>query len=472
MSQSLSEKLGNTIINFVDKIDDDFNCTICLNVADQPTRCSSLCGAMFCGECMRKALEQKKCCPACNKTKVTSVKDVILRNHIMRQSVYCINSSLEDREIDSLTKRKACNSCSWVGKYDQLELHLKDCDYHMVNCPHFGCSVKVTRIDMDRHKQSCSFQLMKCEYCQLNFKLASLKDHHTECPCRKVTCTCGTICLAKNLSSHRENDCPNSLVQCKIAGCEEKVMRKEYSTHLSCAASKHMQLLSSAVAKLQNNSSLHSSEMKKLKDLHSEEIKRLEGLHSEDIKRLEGFHSEEIQRLENDFSSKLNELSDSVNTKTDLIKWRVTGIKDKMKEAMKEEQTCYSRIFDIFFKGNQKLSLGLSIEKKTLTIIIYNKNLEHIISLEGTEVVVSKKGKKTDLRRTVTNAAPLTNSEPFYTCRCFVMTDNMTPYIDDDGINIAIHLKLKVVNKEIDLGMYDKEDEDDQDDDNEDEDDQ
>ena len=43
------------------------------------------------------------------------------------------------------------------------------------------------------------------------------------------------------------------------------------------------------------------------------------------------------------------------------------------------------------------------------------------------------------------------------------MTDNMTPYIDDDGINISIHLKLKVVNKEIDLGL-DKDDNEDKDD--------
>ena len=449
MSQSMSQKLGNTIDNFVDKIDDDFNCTICLNVADEPTRCSGLCGAMFCADCMRKALEHKKCCPACNKTKVTSVKDVILRNHIMKQSVYCINSSPEDREIDSLTKRKACNSCTWVGKYDQLEIHLKDCDYHLVNCPHYGCSIKVTRIDMDRHKQSCSFQLMKCEHCQLNFKLASLKDHHNECPFRKVTCSCGAICLAKNLSSHSGNDCPNSLVQCKIAGCEEKVMRKEYSTHLSSAASKHMQLLSSAVEKLQTSNSLHLSEMKKLQDLHTEEIKRLEGLHSKVISFLL-VHSEEIKRLDNDFSSKLNKLSDSVNTKTDLIKWRITGIKDKMKKATKEKKTYYSRTFDI---GHQKLSLGASFDKKTLKIIIFNESKGHIISLEGTQVVVSK-GKRQDLIET------LTDSEPFDSLEYILSTDNMTPYIDDDGINISIHLKLKVVNKEIDLGLDDKKDED------------
>lgn len=88
MSQTLSSSLGGKTISFVDKVDEDFNCTICLNVADEPTRCSGLCGAVFCDECMKQALQRKKCCPACNKTKVTSSRDVILRNQIMEQSVY------------------------------------------------------------------------------------------------------------------------------------------------------------------------------------------------------------------------------------------------------------------------------------------------------------------------------------------------------------------------------------------------
>jgi len=251
-SSSLSSSLGNKYVTFVDKIDEDFNCTICLNVADEPSRCSGLCGAMFCGDCMRQALVSKKCCPACNKTKVTATKDVILRNQIMKQSVYCINTNPEDQMIttkSSPNKRKA-SRCSWIGKYDLLELHLKECDYQKVKCSYPGCDILIDRIELDRHKQSCLFQLTQCDYCKVQFNLKSLKDHLIQCPSRLVKCTCGFSCLAKNLNNHKINDCPDGVLQCTIAGCQEKVTRKEYQAHLSSASNKHLQLLSSRVHEL------------------------------------------------------------------------------------------------------------------------------------------------------------------------------------------------------------------------------
>ena len=56
MSQTIASALGNRIVTFV-SIDDDFNCVICMQVADEPVRCSGLCGGIFCNACMRQAFD-------------------------------------------------------------------------------------------------------------------------------------------------------------------------------------------------------------------------------------------------------------------------------------------------------------------------------------------------------------------------------------------------------------------------------
>jgi len=448
-SQSLSSSLGSKYVTFVDKIDEDFNCTICLNVADEPSRCSSLCGAMFCGDCMKQALQSKKCCPACNKTKVTATKDVILRNQIMKQSVYCINTNPEDQIITtktSPTKRKA-SRCSWIGKYDQLEQHLKECDYQKVKCSYPGCDIFIDRIELDRHKQSCLFQLKHCDYCKIQFNLKSLKDHLSQCPSRLVKCTCGLSCLAKNLNNHKTNDCPDGVVQCNIGGCQEKVIRKEYQAHLSSASNKHIQLLSSKVEELKTINAKNLSEIQSLQCENGELTDRLDGLSNEN----------------DTLTERLDSLSSKVDTYSAVINWKLTDIKAKMKEASKEEKIWSSREFDIYFNGHQKLLIQAKINKKSLRIGLFNGlNAEHKIDLSDTQIVISK-DKQPDLSNTM-HCNPCEKNERY----TYDMTENMTPYIDKDCINVTVHLKLKVVDHIINLVDDNEEVEDEQDSDEDD----
>ena len=96
MSQTVASALGNRIVTFVDiddddDDDDDFDCMICMQVADEPVRCSGLCAGIFCNGCMQQALARNRSCPSCKKADITAPKDVILRNHIMNNQVYCLN---------------------------------------------------------------------------------------------------------------------------------------------------------------------------------------------------------------------------------------------------------------------------------------------------------------------------------------------------------------------------------------------
>lgn len=129
-----------------------------------------------------------------------------------------------------------------------------------------------------------------------------------------------------------------------------------------------------------------------------------------------------------------------------MINWKLTDVKAKMKEASKEEKIWESREFDIYFNGHQKLSLEAKINKKSLSIGLFNgRTAEHRINVGGTRIVISK-DKQPDLSGTMSDS----NFEKNIGCM-YDMTENMTPYIDKNCINVTIHLKLKVVDHVINL---------------------
>ena len=73
MSHTIASALNKRVVTFVNTVDDDYECVICMQVADDPVRCSRLCRAIFCNGCMKQALakQKKKTCPYCmNSTQV------------------------------------------------------------------------------------------------------------------------------------------------------------------------------------------------------------------------------------------------------------------------------------------------------------------------------------------------------------------------------------------------------------------
>ena len=48
MSQTTSSALNNRIVKFVDFDNEDFDCVICYQIADEPVRCNSMCSGIYC----------------------------------------------------------------------------------------------------------------------------------------------------------------------------------------------------------------------------------------------------------------------------------------------------------------------------------------------------------------------------------------------------------------------------------------
>lgn len=130
--QTISSILNGRTVCFVD-IDFDFNCVICMNVADDPVRCSGLCAAIFCNDCLKQALTRARSCPSCKRSNSQALKDVMIRSQILKHQVYCVNSG---REASSEEEEKSApdDKCTWIGKYEQLIGHITHCDFEMVSC--------------------------------------------------------------------------------------------------------------------------------------------------------------------------------------------------------------------------------------------------------------------------------------------------------------------------------------------------
>ena len=207
MSQTVSSALGNRVVTFVNNVDNDFDCVICMQVADNPVRCSGLCAGIFCNGCMQQALARNRSCPSCKKATTAALKDVWLRNHIMKHQVYCINKGNADESIKSSNNRKGKVSsdekCAWTGKYDELATHCNHCGYEMVSCINVGCSVVTTRCKLIDHLRACMHRTEQCEHCGNVMKAANMAKHAHICRSFVVFCQCGFECAKEKLAEHQ-----------------------------------------------------------------------------------------------------------------------------------------------------------------------------------------------------------------------------------------------------------------------------
>ena len=215
MSQTTSSALNNRVVNFV-CIENDFDCVICMQVADNPMRCSGMCAGVFCTGCMQQTLRVKKTCPSCMKSNIIALNDVVLRNLIMKHHVYCINSGAADHASEAKGEelKSADDKCAWTGNYDQLAAHLSQCKFEMVSCKNDGCIEMIEQFKLIDHMQACAHRTENC-------------------------LLCGEIMKATAITKHVE-ECPMMEIQCEVIGCNTMMMRRDYEKHQDDAAKQHV----------------------------------------------------------------------------------------------------------------------------------------------------------------------------------------------------------------------------------------
>ena len=168
---------------------------------------------------------------------------------------------------------------------------------------------------------------VSCECCQSMIVYKELSQHFKECPEFQLLCpnNCATSLKRKQIDSHIETDCPNTIVECRYErfGCKQVVKRCEMEEHKKTNETKHLEMTTffavDKIEKLEETNSKLSKEVIRIGELEKRtednmaEIEKLEETNSKlskevirigDLERSAKSAAEKIASLEKTLSEK------------------------------------------------------------------------------------------------------------------------------------------------------------------------
>ena len=212
---------------------EEYYCTLCKGIYKDPT--IDDCGHVYCRDCLSTYMETSLTCPVSSnpldKNKINSIK--FIASILDKQFVYC---------------KKRFLNCQWVGKLFDLEAHLKnECLKNEVKCRNLDCKKFVLREEEEAHYLVCEHKRVPCKDCGNEILLSDQFNHSKVCTKYKVDCyqKCGELIERGKLDFHAKSICENSIVQCiyYAQGCLEKILKKNFSAHLTEFNDKHQILI-------------------------------------------------------------------------------------------------------------------------------------------------------------------------------------------------------------------------------------
>ena len=126
----------------------------------------------------------------------------------------------------------ADRGCVWKGTVGEIEIHLDECPEFIVNCLN-RCDVILKRSKLLNHcENECLNRKINCMHCKAEMEFKEREFHLTRCP--ELPLSCPNKCLndfpRKNINSHIEYHCLNTMVQC-TNGCKMKMKRSKLLNH-------------------------------------------------------------------------------------------------------------------------------------------------------------------------------------------------------------------------------------------------
>lgn len=223
---------------FVPKVDERYECSICLLVLREPRQ--TQCGHRFCRDCIHKWLrESQHRCPVDNEplTESDLFPDNFAKREIQNFSVLCPNKKL---------------GCDVITTVKLVLTHQSECPYSQVPCPN-KCQRVIQRRELLEHMlQHCERRLISCSDCQQSFYAIELENHTKSCPKGLVHCEhCGEEIVRELFTSH-DGQCPEKIVACSFAslGCEVTIRKCDFDAHLRDSIIVHLNLLCETVTRL------------------------------------------------------------------------------------------------------------------------------------------------------------------------------------------------------------------------------
>ncbi|XP_078350685.1 RING finger protein 151-like [Oculina patagonica] len=178
---------------FVDPVDQDLICGICLGVFNKPVTCPD--GHSFCQECITRVQVNDSRCPADRSPlSGTFIRILAVEGMIGRKIMRCPSSVTLP------------GGCSWSGPRSTLENHLPQCDMKVVECPFKGrgCILRAYRRDLAQHLPICPSRTVNCPSCGSDIPHVSQTAHDNECAGKLVSCPndCGSQVARNKMLSH------------------------------------------------------------------------------------------------------------------------------------------------------------------------------------------------------------------------------------------------------------------------------
>eukprot|EP01112_Ceratiomyxa_fruticulosa_P014623 TRINITY_DN4205_c0_g1_i1.p1 TRINITY_DN4205_c0_g1~~TRINITY_DN4205_c0_g1_i1.p1 ORF type:complete len:409 (+),score=58.48 TRINITY_DN4205_c0_g1_i1:129-1355(+) len=255
------------------EIDQDFLCSICLNVIVDPQ--DTPCGHTYCKKCIQEALkksgskEQRSCaeCRTPLTTKDLKPSSVKFRSFLNKLQVFC-DTRMPQEASSSETPSEVC---PWQGEWSNLQHHIdNDCEFVKVICKYKECGKAVQKRSIVEHETNCNFRTTTCEYCAATINFHNMSKHVSKCPQFPVKCVCGEDVPRASQADHVKNKCTDVKVNCMYYGhgCTEPLSKKEVDIHMEKEMSKHLHMITKSF-------DTQGKKVKELEDKLESELKTL-----------------------------------------------------------------------------------------------------------------------------------------------------------------------------------------------------
>ncbi len=228
---------------FVDKVPEDHQCTICANILTDPvlTEC---CGQLFCDGCLKKWLQRQNTCPHCRKANFNNMVNKRMKRAIDSLKIYCPNRS------------KGRDKFTTLGERNQ---HLEKCLFVKVKCSE-NCGERMLRKELQDHEDNkCPNRRARCQYCSKEgmHKEITAKSHLDKCSLFLISCpnNCGHEKIQRWILAGHQKMCPLEPVKCPFfeAGCTKMIFRKNLAAHKASNTEHHLELVMAETVTLKQN---------------------------------------------------------------------------------------------------------------------------------------------------------------------------------------------------------------------------
>jgi len=221
------------------ELENDVTCSICLFILKDPMQAIE-CGHRFCKTCvagLQKGIDGNYICP----------QD--------RSETPLYPDKGKGREISNLIVKCSRNKlgCVWIKELRELENHLAQCDFEIVQCVIEACSMTFQRqFENEHYSKECYYRLKMCPFCSEEYILAYEEEHIEDCEQFPLCCDfCNAVEIAKSeMETHLLHDCKKLRHSCPFAnlGCEKKMFLEDLKVHEANSHDYHLQLASNKIA--------------------------------------------------------------------------------------------------------------------------------------------------------------------------------------------------------------------------------